>query len=238
MSALDDFTPRAATVIKVFAYAFRSAPTADLVAWGADELNGGRTVGGFLDFLFNFPVPQSPFTAYSQIATNTAFCTALVDNFCFGTSIGAAVKAGWVAELVPLVPQYASRGELAVAIAGVVDNYAGSNADVLALKAALAARTENGARPSSASTTCSAWRAAMRSAGRRGITTARSVAARMDGTTVNCGSVSRMRDCRPNWCSAFAGSRWLATRMKSSCCSALRSASCVASGWPWRSSTT
>lgn len=145
MAAIDNFTPNAATTVKLFAYAFRSAPTADLVVYGANQLNAGVTPGGLLDFLFNYPVPQSPFTAYSSISSNTAFATALVDNFAFGTSISAPVKAGWVNQLIPLIPQYSSRGAFAYAIEQLVETYNGSDADLLALKNSLAARVEKAA---------------------------------------------------------------------------------------------
>ncbi len=145
MTALSNFTPVAATVVKLFAYALRAAPTADIVVWGANELNGGRTPGSFLDLLFNLAVPQSPFTAYATSTTNTAFCTALVDNFSVGTAVSAATKAAWVAELTPLLAAYKSRGDFVVAVSQAVDNYSGSDANVLLLKTNLAARAEKAA---------------------------------------------------------------------------------------------
>lgn len=145
MSALGNYSPSAVTVVKLFAYSFRSAPTADLVALGVTELNAGASPGGLLDFLFNFPVAQSPFTAYAVGTTNTAFCTALVENFTDGAAISSTIKAGWVAELVPQVSQYANRGEFAVMISNLVDTYVGSDPNLLALKATLAQRAETAA---------------------------------------------------------------------------------------------
>ncbi len=145
MAALDNFTPNAATTVKLFAYAFRSAATADLVVYGTNQLNAGVTPGGLLDFLFNYPVAQSPFTAYATTSSNTAFATALVENFTFGINIAAGVKAGWVNQLLPLIPQYSSRGAFAYAIEQLVETYTGADADLLTLKASLAARVEKAA---------------------------------------------------------------------------------------------
>ena len=145
MTALEKFSPAAISVVKAFAYALRSAPTADLVAWGVNELNAGLTLGQFENVLFNHPVPQSPFTVYGVASTNAAFCAALVDNFCVGTTIASGVKAGWTAELVLMLPQYPSRGDFAVAIGKLVDDYAGADANLLTLKAALAVRAEQAA---------------------------------------------------------------------------------------------
>ena len=74
-----------------------------------------------------------------------AFCAALVDNFCFGTSIAAPVKAFWATELVTMLPLYSSRGDFTVAIGQLVDSYAGTDTNLLTLKAALAARAEQAA---------------------------------------------------------------------------------------------
>ncbi len=145
MASLDNFTPEAAAVIKLFAHPFRSAPTADLIAWGAGELRGGTSRAGLLDFLFNFPVPQSPFTAYTSIASNAAFVTAMVDNFTFGSGIGAPTKTAWASELLALLPFYPSRGALVVAISDLVEGYNGTDPDVLALKLTLAGRVEKAA---------------------------------------------------------------------------------------------
>ena len=145
MSALENFSPAAVSVVKLFAYAFRSAPTADLVVWGVNELKVGNTPAGLENFLFNFQVPLSPFTAYGVSSTDTAFSTAFVDNLTFGTNIASSVKAGWVAYLVPLVGQYPTRGDFALTIATLVETYNGNDADLLTLKAALAVRVEKAA---------------------------------------------------------------------------------------------
>lgn len=145
MSALGNFSPTAATVVKLFAESFRSAPTADLVTWFTNDIRAGDTPAGVLNFLFNYPVPQSPFTAYASTTTNTAFATALVDNLSFGSAVSAATKAGWVTYLAPLIPLYPSRGDFTVMVTSLVDNYAGTDPDLLAVKAKLAERAETAA---------------------------------------------------------------------------------------------
>ncbi|HSW06342.1 beta strand repeat-containing protein, partial [Aquabacterium sp.] len=142
MSALGNYSPTAVAVVKIFAYPFHAAPTADIVDWGTDVLNGGTSAAGLLDLLFELPVPQSPFTAYASTASDAAFTTALVENFAFGTEISSATQAAWAAELTPLVAGFASRGEFTVMVATLVETYAGDNADLLSLQAALAARAE------------------------------------------------------------------------------------------------
>ncbi len=142
MSALANYTPTAITVVKSFAYSFRSAATADLVVWGVNTLNAGGSAASLLDFLFDYPVPQSPFAAYKLGFTDAAFCTALVDNFCAGISISGATRAAWVALLVPLVGTYPSRGAFVAAISNQVDTYVGTDSDLNALKAGLATRAE------------------------------------------------------------------------------------------------
>jgi len=142
MSALDNFSPAAVSVVKVFAYSFHAAPTADIVVWGVDIYGAGGTPASLLDTLYNLAVPQSPFTAYARSSSNTAFVTALVDNFTYGTSISAATKAGWVTELLPTLAGYASRGQFAIDISTLVDNYAGTNPDLQTLKGALTTRAE------------------------------------------------------------------------------------------------
>lgn len=142
MAALDNYSPAAVAVVKAFAYSFRAAPTADLVAWGVGSYSAGMTQGQLLDFLYNVSVPNSPFALYANTSSNTAFLTALVDNFSSGTQVSASTKAAWVTELAPLLAAYPSRGAFTVDIAKTLDAYAGADADVLALKASLAARAE------------------------------------------------------------------------------------------------
>lgn len=146
MSALDNYSPTAVSIVKLFAYPLRSAPTADLVTWGVNQVQGGQTPGQLLTFIFNLAIPQSPFTAYGVGTTDTAFCTALVDNLCFGTNIGSATRAEWVAYLVPLVGTQATRGDFALWVGSLVDGYQGDVADLLTLKAALAQRAETAAQ--------------------------------------------------------------------------------------------
>lgn len=146
MAALDNFTPTAATVIKLFAHAFRSAPTADLVVWGSNELAAGQTPAGLLNFLFSYPVPQSPFTAYSSISSNSAFAAAMVENFAYGSGITAQVKAAWVAAVLPMMGNYASRGDFVLDISRLVETYGGDDAPLLELKAVLAARVDKAAQ--------------------------------------------------------------------------------------------
>lgn len=145
MSALGNYSPAAQDIVRMFAYSLRSAPTGDLVVWGVNAVAAGQTPGALLSFIYNYPVPQSPFTAYAIGTTDTAFCTALVDNFCHGTEIGAAVRAEWVAYLAPLVPTQPSRGDFAIWVGQLVDAYQGDVAELLTLKAALAARAETAA---------------------------------------------------------------------------------------------
>lgn len=142
MSAIGNYSPTAVTVVKLFAYPFHAAPTGNLVNWFASTIEAGDTPAGILDMLFNIPVAQSPFGAYADSSTDTAFATAFVNNLCYRTDIGAAVKQGWVDYLVPLIDLYPSRGAFAVDIALQIDTYAGSDANLLALKSALAARAE------------------------------------------------------------------------------------------------
>ncbi len=142
MSALDNYSPAAVSVVKIFAYSFHAAPTADIVTWGLDNYNAGLSQAQLLNTLYNIAVPQSPFTVYANSSTNTAFMTALVDNFAYGTDISAATKAAWVAELVPSLAGFATRGEFTLMIAGAIERYAGTDADILKLQAALATRAE------------------------------------------------------------------------------------------------
>jgi len=146
MAAIDNFTPTAAKVIQVFAQLFRSAPTADLVAWGSHEIGqNGMTPAGLANLLFNLPVPQSPFSAYASIASDNSFASLLVETLSFGTGVTASVKAGWVEVIRPLMPGYASRGDFALDIASLVAGYTGTDADLLALKAAMAERVDKAA---------------------------------------------------------------------------------------------
>lgn len=145
MAALEQFSPTAQAVIKVFAYPFRSAPTADLVSWGVATLQAGTPPAAWLNTLLALPVPQSPFTAYAPGTSNTAFCTALVDNLTFATSTADAVKAAWVTALLPMLASAPSRGDFIVQVALLIEGYAGSDAALLALKAGLAERAEKAA---------------------------------------------------------------------------------------------
>ncbi|WP_374435748.1 beta strand repeat-containing protein [Inhella sp.] len=146
MAAIDNFTPSAAKVIQLFAQLFRSAPTADLVAWGSYELGQpGATPASLANFLFNYPVPQSPFTGYANIASNSSFASLLVETLSFGTGATADVRASWVAAIQPLMPNYASRGDFALDIVRMVNEYSGTDADLLAVKAALASRVDKAA---------------------------------------------------------------------------------------------
>ena len=145
MAAIDNFSPTAQSVIRMFAYPFRAAATGDLVSWFAAERAQGVTAAQQLDFLFNLAVPGSPFTAYAATSSNTAFVTALVDNLTHTTGISAQTKAGWVQLLVPEVPAFPSRGAFTVFVMDYIAAYDGDNADLLALKAEVSARTETAA---------------------------------------------------------------------------------------------
>lgn len=145
MAAIDSLNPAAATVVKLFSSVFRSAPTADIVTWGAGTLHAGGTPASLLDFMFNLSVPQSPFTAYAPISTDTAFCRALVDNLVFGSTIDAAKTAAWVSEITTWVGRYASRGAFAAAIVDLVATTDTTDADLLAVRSLLASRAETAA---------------------------------------------------------------------------------------------
>lgn len=145
MASLDQFTPTAQAVIKIFAYPFRSAPTADLITWGVNTLQAGTPAATLLNTLFALPVPQSPFTIYAPGSTSQAFVTALVDNLSFATDIGATVKAGWVEALLPMLAAAPSRGDFVVQVALLIEGYTGSDTQLLALKSALAQRAETAA---------------------------------------------------------------------------------------------
>lgn len=142
MSAIDNFSPTAASVVRMFTYSFHAAPTADIVALFASERAQGVTAAQQLDFLFNLSVPQSPFTAYASTSSNTAFVTALVDNFAYGTDISQNTKAAWVAALLPELQVSPSRGVFVDWVMSLVDAYTGNDADLVALKTALTDRTE------------------------------------------------------------------------------------------------
>lgn len=143
MASLDTLTPAAATIVKLFAYPFRSAPTADIVAWGVDLTSRpGGSPAALLDLLFDYPVAGSPFTSYARISTNTAFATALVDNLALGTSVASAVKAGWVDILLAELPLYASRGAMTWAVVQFLEAGAFSDVNLQALRTSLLGRTE------------------------------------------------------------------------------------------------
>lgn len=145
MAAIDNFTPTAAKVVELFAHLFRAAPTADLVAWGSRELSQGMSAAGLANYLFDYPAPQSPFTAYASIANDASFAGLLVETLSYGTGVTSSVKAGWVAEIQPLIASYASRGDFALDIARMVRDYSGADADLLAVHAGLAQRLERAA---------------------------------------------------------------------------------------------
>ena len=145
MSAISNLTPAQLVITKVFAYPFRAAATADIVDELAASIEGGMSPAAVVNLMFNYPVPQSPFMAYADGSSNAAFVAALVENFCFGTDIGAATRTAWQAELLPLLANYPSRGDFVVMVALLVESYAGSDADLLALQAALGERTEKAA---------------------------------------------------------------------------------------------
>lgn len=147
MAAIDNLTPQAASIIKLFAYPFRSAPTADIVTWGVNQLvNGGSSPAALLDLLFELPVAGSPFTAYGRIASNTAFATALIDNLTVGTTVSAAVKTGWVNAVLAEIPFWASRGALTWGVIQFIEAAgATSDANLQALRTTLAERVEKAA---------------------------------------------------------------------------------------------
>lgn len=145
MAAIESMNPTQTVIVKVFAYAFHAAPTADLVDELGAVLDGGMSPAALLNQLFNVSLPGSPFAAYADGSTDGAFVGALVDNFCFGTSISAATRLAWRAELMPLLPQHATRGDFVVMVALLVEGYTGNDTDLLALQSALHERAEKAA---------------------------------------------------------------------------------------------
>ncbi len=145
MAAIDSLTPAAQSVVKVFAFPFRSAPTADLLIWGSNQIAAGSSPAGLLDLLFNVPVPGSPFTSYSSISSLSAFTASLVDNLSDGLSVGAAAKAEWAAAIIAAAPSFATRGALTWAVIQFIEGYSGTDADLLALKSHSATRVERAA---------------------------------------------------------------------------------------------
>jgi hypothetical protein len=145
MAAIDNFSPTAQSVIRMFAGPFHAAATADLVSWFTAERAQGVTASQQLNFLFNLAVPGSPFTAYASTSSDTAFVTALVDNLTSTTGISAGTKAGWVQLLVPEVDSFPTRGDFALYVMDYVAAYAGTDADLLAVKTELVARVETAA---------------------------------------------------------------------------------------------
>lgn len=145
MSALGNYNPAAVSVVKAFAYSFHAAPTADIVSWGVSGFSSGGTPASLLNTLFNLVVPQSPFTAYANTSSDTAFLTALVDNFTYGTNITAATKAAWVQGLLPALAVASSRGQFVVDNSNALDAYTGTDPNLLALKDGLLARAETAA---------------------------------------------------------------------------------------------
>lgn len=145
MAAIDTLTPTAAAVVRLFAVPFRSAPTADIIVWGVNQIESGSSPSALLDLLFNLQVPNSPFTAYSSISTIAAFTTALVDNLSVGTNVDVAVKASWGATIQAAAPAYATRGALTWAVIQYIEGYSGSNSDLLTLKANVADHVEQAA---------------------------------------------------------------------------------------------
>jgi hypothetical protein len=145
MAAIESMNPTQTVVVKVFAYPFRAAPTADLVDELGAVLDGGVSAAALLNQLFNVGLPGSPFAAYADGSTDGAFVDALVDNFCFGTAISAATRLAWGAELMPLLPKHATRGDFVVMVALLVEGYAGDDTDLLALQSALHDRADKAA---------------------------------------------------------------------------------------------
>jgi hypothetical protein len=145
MAAIDAFTPAEISVIRMFASAFRGAPTADLIARFAAARPHGVTAAQQLDFLIDNTLAGSPFTAMAPGSSHATFAAALVDTLTFSTSISAATKAFWAAELASSVGAFASRGAFTAWVIDLVIDYAGNDADLRALKAEVTERTETAA---------------------------------------------------------------------------------------------
>ncbi len=146
MAFLTNYTTNAQKVIKILAYAFKSASTNDLVTIGTDALNGGATVAQIYQALFDSPVVQGQgFSAYGQTATSFTFLTALVGNLTAGTSISAATKATYVTNLTPFLSQYATRGEFVDVLMGALEGLTTTDTDLIAIQNVMANRAEMGA---------------------------------------------------------------------------------------------
>jgi S-layer protein len=142
MSYLPNLSANAQKVVKMFAFAFDSAITRDIVAAGADILSKGLTTGQIFQALFSLPgVPSG----YAPNSTNQAFLRAFVSNMCAGTNLSSSYQDGLVTALTPYLGLYATRGDFAAGIMNVIDRLSTTDASLLALKNAYANRTEVGA---------------------------------------------------------------------------------------------
>lgn len=145
MSALEKFSANAVAVVKLFAYPYRAAPTADIVGDFSNRLAHGSSSADLLDLLFNLSIPQNPFSAYASTSTNATFVQALVENMTAGAGIAQARVNGWIFDLNGIIAGYPSRGAFTMAVVAMVESYQGTDADVLALKAQWATRAETAA---------------------------------------------------------------------------------------------
>lgn len=123
---------------RLFAYPFHAATTADLLAEGMAALQAGVTPEAVADFLLAYPGVGSPFDG--PVASDAAFCAAVVDGFCRDTEIATETRAGWVQQLLPVLAASASRGAFVEWLCERVDADAGTDPAIADLKAALADR--------------------------------------------------------------------------------------------------
>lgn len=145
MSFLGNYGASAASVVKLFAFSLRSAPTADLVAVGAAYLDGGGTKAQLLNVLYNASIPQSPFANYASTSTDTAFVTSLLDNLAYGATLSSGAKTTWAGIITPLLSAFPTRGDFVMALTGFFETNTSTDADLVAMKALLAGRAETAA---------------------------------------------------------------------------------------------
>jgi len=160
MSYLLNLSANAQKIVKMFAFAFDSSITRDIVAAGADALNNGVTTGQMLQKLFDSSVVQSGgYSSYGQGATNQAFLATLISNISAGTNVSASYQQSLVAAFTPYLGVFATRGDFAAALMNVLDNLSTTDTNLLALKNVYANRAEAGGfyAQSTAGMLFSAW---------------------------------------------------------------------------------
>lgn len=149
-TSLSAYTASAQSTIKILGALFKSAATLDLITIGAPIAATSAGQIALVNSLFGIYGAQagtvlvsSPtFPGYAATSTSAEFAATLIDTMTAGTTISTTVKDAWKAAVVTLLPSYASRGALAVALMNLVDTYTGSDASVIALNAVMDNRAE------------------------------------------------------------------------------------------------